>query len=854
MSQLAQKPKNTAITKAPDGPDTLDFQTLLKAGIEAAQAFSGADWTDYNAHDPGITILETLVFALTDIAYRTQHPIADILASSAKSTGTPSARQPLFPGTKAFTTAPVTARDYRKLLYDQVTGLRNAWLLPAGPEAAPPGLMDVWLQPFAPEDPTDLDGINKAHAEMERKAQDLLGDVRGLGVDFRHIRVVPTQSYALQAELTLAPETDLNSGIARMLLAVDTALNPPPVVADLDTALASGQAPETVFDGPELEVGLIPDDSLRAPRLTLDLDRVRAAMLALPQIQSATGVTARFIADAQDVVSLSIPGLSRNPGDLTGLRVYRRGAAVRFDPDQVLIHMRHLEETQRWDERYAIRRTADTAYARIPSGNPDRDLARYRSIQHMFPGIYGIGPDGVSDSSTLSLTEMADTSSRAQREARARQLKGYLVIFEQMMADHLGQLNATADLLALPSDRPTYATLPLTRPAPTPDDAPDLAPVLGQDPEPGPLPDTRWYDHYVAGLGSVRDAVDRPLERRNRALDHLLARFGETINTEELKRLYDDKTAPRADFESWLLARKASLLRDVIDLGRGRGLGLDLAAPETCPLPRRIALRSGHDAPIYLIEHILLRDDGLEAGIGTAQIGTSFAISAPLPHTAVRLAVGARAVHWVLAPSSSPLPSAVLRDQLAELGADPAHYQVHPERGYGAVVRIGNDRGLTADVVERFATTSQARVWVQRMVMSCRAAHGASPEAEHGFSPVLMPLDFAARGASLILAPGAEGTTDAQRAYVADIAAQEMPAHVLAAPLWLDPDQGPAFAEAFDAWRSAQLSLRRTSNSSERTRQTAADASQALRRWIHDLFCAALRDVRRQVRRDGTPP
>ncbi|MGI9493123.1 MAG: hypothetical protein ACR2QF_12055, partial [Geminicoccaceae bacterium] len=65
------------ISTNPIGPETLDFRSLFEAGLARAQDLSGKIWKDDNTHDPGITILESLVYALTDLAYRTDHSMAD---------------------------------------------------------------------------------------------------------------------------------------------------------------------------------------------------------------------------------------------------------------------------------------------------------------------------------------------------------------------------------------------------------------------------------------------------------------------------------------------------------------------------------------------------------------------------------------------------------------------------------------------------------------------------------------------------------------------------------------------------------------------------------------------------------
>src|SRR6185503_14221894 len=60
------------IPKLPvDQSESLDYALLRKNGIDYITALGSDFWTDFNIHDPGITLLEALCYALTDLAYRT---------------------------------------------------------------------------------------------------------------------------------------------------------------------------------------------------------------------------------------------------------------------------------------------------------------------------------------------------------------------------------------------------------------------------------------------------------------------------------------------------------------------------------------------------------------------------------------------------------------------------------------------------------------------------------------------------------------------------------------------------------------------------------------------------------------
>ena len=41
-----------------------EYEDLYLEGVELLQKLSGAIWTDYNEHDPGVTILENIVYTI----------------------------------------------------------------------------------------------------------------------------------------------------------------------------------------------------------------------------------------------------------------------------------------------------------------------------------------------------------------------------------------------------------------------------------------------------------------------------------------------------------------------------------------------------------------------------------------------------------------------------------------------------------------------------------------------------------------------------------------------------------------------------------------------------------------------
>lgn len=113
------------------------YDFLREEGLKHIQNLAGKIWTDYNIHDPGVTILEALCYAITDLGYRASYSIEDILANAPGDAANDIKN--FYTARQILPNAPVTLNDYRKLLIDvdvedsaskncKHVGIKNAWL------------------------------------------------------------------------------------------------------------------------------------------------------------------------------------------------------------------------------------------------------------------------------------------------------------------------------------------------------------------------------------------------------------------------------------------------------------------------------------------------------------------------------------------------------------------------------------------------------------------------------------------------------------------------------------------------------------------------------------------------------
>jgi hypothetical protein len=194
----------------------------------------------------------------------------------------------------------------------------------------------------------------------------------------------------------------------------------------------------------------------------------------------------------------------------------------------------------------------------IPKGT-FQELDEYWSVQNDFPQTYGVGQAALP----LSATPL--------RKAQAKQLKAYLLFYDQLLADFFSQLSNAKKLFGLDDLKQTYFAQFL-------EDIPGILPVYKQNLTGNPLLKEVFLSQDSTP-GSVnkswRDLVETEItytDRRNRFLDHLLARFAESFNEYVLMMFSlnnQDRTA-KAISSQQLILNKIEFLKEYPVLSYGR--------------------------------------------------------------------------------------------------------------------------------------------------------------------------------------------------------------------------------------------------------------------------------------------
>ena len=633
-------PEGLTLSTAPQDV-ALDSPALFAQGLQHLRALARHTWTDHNLHDPGITMLELLSYALTDLAFRCGLPLADLLrrapASSAETDAETARRtQAQFhPPTTALPTAPQTLTDWRKLLID-LPDVKNAWVEVDSRQVLIADLAEKRLRLTRPAHEAwcevPLRGLYRVRVEfMERvvtpaqrtavlrAVRHTLQEHRNLCEDFTTVAPVRAQYFALCAEVELHEDASPVETAAQLLFAAAQSLAPSVRLCALDELLARplpDGSPRTLpdcYDGPLLAHGFIDDAELDASVLPtelrlsdlvgdlMDVAGVRALRDIVLNPLQRTDEDDETAADAEpeDVVAEAVPLANRwrvpvRPGRLPRLSL-AQGRLVFSKRGIPLVGWNIVQMPAAVRSRLAGLREAARLRLETPLPSPlppalgtARDLAAYRSVQHDFPPLYGVGDTGLPGSPD------------ARRRAQALQLKGYLLFFDQLMADRMAMLaQASRRLSVADEDLDTLRLAWLTQPGQQHVLAAQVvrthaAPMGERSSEQQALALEKVYPPGIDAtqLAATLESAAEAAARQLRTLDHLLARSGED------HRAYRDiiGTAFAASVAQQVVDT-AQVLRHVNVLARERGQGYVHGEPasdwwnseNTSGLERRLA-------------------------------------------------------------------------------------------------------------------------------------------------------------------------------------------------------------------------------------------------------------------------
>ena len=498
----SQKPQDKA----------LDYEALRAEGINIIEQTSSNIWTDYNVHDPGVTILELLCYALTDLSYRANNSIPDLLAT-AENTKENILKQ-FFSAAKIFPNKAVTINDFRKIIID-VEGVKNAWLQKRQisifankslkrlqvevPESAQwtnvdvSGYYDVLIE-------LDLNVIEGEIEQIKTKVRGTLMQNRNLCEDFLSVEEVKQQKFRLCTEIELNADTDPFDAVTQMFFNIQNYLTPIIKFYSLDQLLSEGLTSDAIFEGPLLEHGFIKKDELLNSKLKTEihLSDVMQQMLNVSGLGTVLDVVFNPLEQQEALLNkwvIAVMAGMQPVVDIlaSNILVYKNGMPLRIDLNVVKDRYGLL-----MSDYLKVNETIQSEDITFSTGEFS-DVGNYHSIQNDFPKNYGVSHWGLPENAS------------AGRVAQAKQLQAYLYFFDQHLANSFSQLANIGNLFSSDLQENTY----FSKVVKSFKDSNDI------------FLDSEGIQNEVQSTSEDRETF---YKRRNLFLDHMLARYGESFS------------------------------------------------------------------------------------------------------------------------------------------------------------------------------------------------------------------------------------------------------------------------------------------------------------------------------------
>ncbi|MEI6333085.1 MAG: hypothetical protein WCS87_00870 [Methylococcaceae bacterium] len=420
--------------------------------------------------------------------------------------------------------------------------------------------------------------------EAVEAAKTALQQHRNLDEEFCHVNSVNIEDIAVCADIEVTPDADIERVQAQIWFEIENYFNPPIRFYSLQELLDNDTPVETIFNGPVLNCGFIKDDELQAAELRTTL-RTSDIINRLVHIDGVVAVNnlllSKYDAEGRLVKGQADPtetGFDSNKTSAAWVLTVKDKHQPRLyhNLSRFLFFKNGLPFMPRMDEAYQTLTQLHGEAERqkikeplmdlpIPSGifrNPED----YFPLQYSFPLTYGIGTEGLP------------AGASPERKAQAKQLKAYLMVFEQLLVNALAQLTHAGQLFSLDYsiDRTYFVR--------------ELGEKLIQG-----------YDGLLNGFNktALQAITETPPEfhqRRNRFLDHIMARFGEQFG--EYAMLLTNYNGQQVALDR-LIEDKISFLKAYPLISSGRSKAFNFkdypSAPDNFPvLKKRVSLLLGY--------------------------------------------------------------------------------------------------------------------------------------------------------------------------------------------------------------------------------------------------------------------
>lgn len=498
------------------------YLLLRQKTLDELQRLSGKVWTDFNQHDPGITLTDIQNYALTELDYRLDFPLQDYLTAPGQPFD-PEAYGFYLPS-HIFPVSPVTADDYRKYMLNALPAIDNIWFVPHTEEEKTCRYI-IYAEKSPFNNMTDDNWI-------KRSIRDLYYSKRNLCEELEDIRFIERKSLFVHGDIHITSDVNSTQMLAEILWEIQAFLADYPAYYSPEEMELQGVSPDEWMEGP-LKNGLKIEFPLHGNDTETEL------YYHLLSLKGVKAIYSFHLEDAEGKIvnvfdrfySIDIP----DNREKMYLKVWVGNTEVNINLDRLAVYLRTCYYRYKGKR---IQPDAESTFSTIPEGIY-RPIYEQEPLRNDFPHVYGINRFGLS------------SYEPAHRKAQTEQLKAYLLLFDLIFVQGLNELEDLRYWMQQTTDLPE-----------------------------GPLissPLSPYLEDLLAGLADTERAAwskRTPIRPKKQLLDMWDKLYGEDSNPLPLRDFHYYDEEPKDALE-----RRILFLRQVPLWGEKRFVACNVYAP-----------------------------------------------------------------------------------------------------------------------------------------------------------------------------------------------------------------------------------------------------------------------------------
>lgn len=587
-----------------------DYVRFYRRGIELLQKHCGAVWTDYNIHDPGVTILEQLCYALSELIYKSSFGVEDYFVD--ESSNNPLKKTGLSEPHECIPNGCVTVNDFRKVIFDEVDEVGNVWL-----EINTKNISGLYTVYVCIADQYQI--TEDLKKQINEKIRRVFVSRRNLSEDISEIIILEREYLDLCGHIEIHTRRPVEEVYGEIYYQCSKYVSSSMFYHSVKDLQLRGMTLTELYNGPLLKNGIILDDDLTERERIISIQEM---ISCIKRVRGVIEVDSLYLQNGEQVITGETLYCQNNRVKAIRIPFTEKNISLKIESSRKFF-MPDMESVYAEAQKRFSCNTCFPGYIDeikklfpAPSGTY-RKFNNYYSFQNHFPTIYGISYEGLSKNESPS------------RKGKAKQLKAYLYFFDQVMADFLETVQNIKEIFSPETSlKATYFSKYLDNSS-----VPGIEEIYSEKPE---KPDKVDKEYVISQLNMMIRSVDDYYNRRSEILDFLLAIYGLEFKQVSLRHFLQPEK--NVSVREKILMNKVRYLKYASLYLLRNGKGFDYTEKgknwqKKSGLEIGTLLRTGNDPQskeLIIIEHLLLRPDNYREKLPDAAF-FEFRVSAVFP-------------------------------------------------------------------------------------------------------------------------------------------------------------------------------------------------------------------------------